>query len=550
MKLYIRDFLYKVAAVTLFMSSTAFAANPVITSVTSLNGSTVTNLAMLEFKGSNFGALAQPLPLDHSNFRKNINPSTFSLLSTWNENSYMAWTSVVSTGLPGVEGAAYGIWASTDSSAKAFHFRIRNADPYQSLYVYWRKWTSQGSTPNNKFFRIWRNGNGGPNDWVTSTDQGGVNFNESEPNVNGVIGGYQSAYFTTSTWVNQRAIWIRTGSGTGLNSDGSAGPGGTGVWDYMKNGVNWQHRENVDNFQDLLTELVVGDFTDAAHLQPDGTMIQIASLYVSTVANAVFLSTQSTWAAAQYDMQPQPMILRTDTSTIIAVDRVGIDTSKQVYGYVMGTSTTNVNSAGFALNLANSPTQLAPFIVPFVNVSSFSVNWSSAGASYVAVMSTSSDFSVPITSGALVSRTTSYVNLAQHTTFYFKVKVATEADSGYSGGISTATLGTNLAPSLGSASQTSLTASWTNAGSSSYIGVLATDSAFSSIVSSGAVTTPQAFNSLTCNTQYFYEMKVSSETAYDGNMANATTSACSAAASSAHFLIKGSVIITGPWSVK
>lgn len=88
---------------------------------------------------------------------------------------------------------------------------------------------------------------------------------------------------------------------------------------------------------------------------------------------------------------------------------------------------------------------------------------------------------------------------------------------------------TSLSPSLGSATQTSLTATWTNAGSSSYIGVIDDNSDFSSPISSGSVSSPQTYNSLSCGTQYYFEVKVSTEgdSAYSVNQANATTSACS-----------------------
>lgn len=70
--------------------------------------------------------------------------------------------------------------------------------------------------------------------------------------------------------------------------------------------------------------------------------------------------------------------------------------------------------------------------------SSFSVTYTSAAASsYVVVMSSNSDFSAPRSSGSTLANTTSYANLTQGVTYYFEVKIATEADCAYSVSIST-----------------------------------------------------------------------------------------------------------------
>lgn len=68
----------------------------------------------------------------------------------------------------------------------------------------------------------------------------------------------------------------------------------------------------------------------------------------------------------------------------------------------------------------------------------FTVSWSSAGnVSFNVVMSSNSNYSAPVSSDALATNTTTYLNLTQNVTYYFQVKVATEAECAYSAVIST-----------------------------------------------------------------------------------------------------------------
>lgn len=101
---------------------------------------------------------------------------------------------------------------------------------------------------------------------------------------------------------------------------------------------------------------------------------------------------------------------------------------------------------------------------------------------------------------------------------------------------------TNLHPSLGSITQTAITASWDNVGTNQ-LRVWDNDSDFSSPISSGNATTPDTQGSLTCGTQYYFEVKVSTEPDGGYSSTNGTTSACSAAATS-----KGGFQGNGKWS--
>ena len=71
------------------------------------------------------------------------------------------------------------------------------------------------------------------------------------------------------------------------------------------------------------------------------------------------------------------------------------------------------------------------------HTSSFTVSFSSVGSSFIAAMSSMSDHSVPMSSGTILAPPTTYVNLTAGVTYYFKVKIATEGDCGYTTNIST-----------------------------------------------------------------------------------------------------------------
>ncbi|MBU2574490.1 MAG: hypothetical protein KKH28_10480, partial [Elusimicrobia bacterium] len=64
--------------------------------------------------------------------------------------------------------------------------------------------------------------------------------------------------------------------------------------------------------------------------------------------------------------------------------------------------------------------------------SGFSVTWDNiSGASYIAVVSTNSNFVPVASSGSLSLNTTSYSGLSADTTYYFEVKLSTETDAAY-----------------------------------------------------------------------------------------------------------------------
>ena len=69
-----------------------------------------------------------------------------------------------------------------------------------------------------------------------------------------------------------------------------------------------------------------------------------------------------------------------------------------------------------------------------------SFSWDNTGSPFIIAVSTDPQFLVQAATGSLAANTTAYINLSQNTTYYFRVKRASESDSAYAiNGVSTAT---------------------------------------------------------------------------------------------------------------
>ena len=93
--------------------------------------------------------------------------------------------------------------------------------------------------------------------------------------------------------------------------------------------------------------------------------------------------------------------------------------------------------------LAGSPLFAQTSLSPQTGASSLNTltfTWTNTGAPFVAALSTSANFSAVLSTGTPAANTTTYLNLNQNTTYYFRVKSKAESDSAYAiNSISTAT---------------------------------------------------------------------------------------------------------------
>lgn len=406
--------------------SVAWATAP---SITSISGSTVAPRANLVWQGTNFGVKAPANPVFHADYRDSIAPSTVSQIQTYDEQQNMSQTSSCH-GLLNAAGCIIGTWAG--QSPLAFDMRIDRSF-WEVIYHYQIRYYTSTNSDNMKAWRMYpasglNNFVFAYNGLISSPPGGGISLNEIEPSVNGVIGGYQGDYPTANQWMQERFIWKYSG-GHGKNNDGTTGPGGTGIWDYRRNGLNEVHRENVDNGTDNLQQFYfIENFTDGSHSLGNGESVEHASVYIDTQPQACFISTSATWVGA-IDARPQPMTFRSSTAAVTYTDLTGIDTSKTLYGYVTNTATGDVNTTGFAITLIAANTNLH-LTVGTITQTSVAISWDNVSPNQLAVFSANSDFSSPISSGNMTTPQT-YSNLTCNTQYYFEVKVSTESDSGY-----------------------------------------------------------------------------------------------------------------------
>ncbi|MBI4368745.1 MAG: SBBP repeat-containing protein, partial [Elusimicrobia bacterium] len=105
---------------------------------------------------------------------------------------------------------------------------------------------------------------------------------------------------------------------------------------------------------------------------------------------------------------------------------------------------TNIWLGRFSPIDSGSPNIATALNPQFITGSSttLAASWSNAGSSWIAVL-TQSGFTMPLSSGTVISNATSYANLIPGTGYNFKVKIATEPDTSFTSNlISTMTLQT------------------------------------------------------------------------------------------------------------
>ena len=166
--------------------------------------------------------------------------------------------------------------------------------------------------------------------------------------------------------------------------------------------------------------------------------------------------------------------------------------------------------------------QTLPSVTPLVTavtlVSSVAINvaWTAVpGATYVAVFSANSSFSPVISSVTLTDAFKWFTGLSPAASYYFEVKLSTEADASYAvnrAPLQTLPAVTGLSPTLAALSPTALSASWNASPGAAYIAVLAEDIGFTAIVSTSTEGgNSKIFSGLTANKDYYFKVKLSSE---------------------------------------
>ena len=166
---------------------------------------------------------------------------------------------------------------------------------------------------------------------------------------------------------------------------------------------------------------------------------------------------------------------------------------------------------------------VSSFTTGGVTATSATITWTGVGAvNYQTVFDDSSNFSAPLISSGVISGATSgYMGLNEDVTYYFKVKVASEPDCGYTTVISTwfrFTAFTQLNAAFANVSTGSFNISWIDS-TADHIGVLSTNNDFTNIFASGTITNATTFYyTLSHATQYWFEVKVATESGYNSSI--------------------------------
>gem|GEM_PF-3494776 len=262
-----------------------------------------------------------------------------------------------------------------------------------------------------------------------------------------------------------------------------------------------------------------------------------SAVYVSSVAASWTAIPGATYVAVLASDSGYGSVVSSGTQTANTAAYAGLSPNAGYYFEVKLSTETN---AAYAANRISTATASAPPAMTALNpafsavyVSSVAAGWTAVqGATYVVVLASDSGYGSIISSGTLTGNTTAYSGLSPTTSYYFEVKLSTETDAVYSlNRVSTATAAvppalTALNPAFSAVYVSSFTANWTAVSGATYVAVLASDSGYGSVVSSGALTAnTTAYAGLSPGASYYFEVKLSTETnaAYAGNRISTST---------------------------
>jgi parallel beta-helix repeat protein len=165
------------------------------------------------------------------------------------------------------------------------------------------------------------------------------------------------------------------------------------------------------------------------------------------------------------------------------------------------------------------PTDLYPVVVN-ITTGSLTFDWTGIvppGETYIAALSISETFAATLASGTLTAETTTYENLMEDTTYWFRVKIASETDTAYTTNhLSTQThpIGTFLFPVVQSVSSSTIQFGWTGIAppGTEYWAALSDMETFATTLASGPLTAETTiYEGLEAGTTYWFRVKVSTE---------------------------------------
>lgn len=241
----------------------------------------------VSISGLNFGQKTPAPPLVWADFENGVlQPSSLGQRSAWDENLNME----ISSALPNndSEFCASGTWktlsknpanrktsfyfgvrkSSTNAWSKAYHFQKRRFSFSPSNV---RFWCVKPDTGLNMFEAYYSAGAGYC-----------VNGVESSP-----PGRKQGSAPARNQWLTEEFLWQFSG-GSGLNPDGTASAS-SGVWDYTRDGIAIQHRENVNNGTANQLALRTLNFTPDGKLPANNSQVFLDDIYIDDTCARVMI---------------------------------------------------------------------------------------------------------------------------------------------------------------------------------------------------------------------------------------------------------------------
>lgn len=311
--------------------------------------------------GADLGSKSPAKPHAYANFDSGTNdPTSDGTVTAWDDERNLTVTGSC-TGLD-TAGCVVGEW---DSSPLTQHFDFAiNKATWSTVYLWGKRKFSFTPTSNQKLHRHYPETDGsGTNNFVMSTDSGGIVFNECNDSQNGRFDGFT---LPGNAWNTEQMIWTLGTAG----SLGGPGVDGNGTWSYRVNQAEVQASTRIANCTDNMKHLkVFHNFTDQSHMPADGSTVHEDDLYTDITTARVMICNATTYAASTVCEIQIPTAWSTTEVSFKLRGLEHISGTKYVYVFdgtiPAGSRDSTPNANGFALTAGGAGVTIARPTVPF-----------------------------------------------------------------------------------------------------------------------------------------------------------------------------------------
>lgn len=321
------------------------AADPVITGVSGA----LKQEATITITGSGFGQKDPAPPLIWADFEDGtMNPSKLGQRKSWSAPA--SSSRFVLTTSNQTPNSHYSVVGNYTPLIRSFSFEVSKGPEdggWTRIYNYQKRFYDFDATGNQQFWRL-SSGESSAAVFVGGWLIGeGRCYSTGEGYMGGMRGSYQGTPYEKDQWLTEEFIWQFEG-GTGRNLDGTRGPGGTGMWDYTRNGRRVQHRENVYNGAIHPSRLVTDNYIAAEAPPPPGSKVFMDDIYIDDTYARVIVGNAPTLGRSNVREIQIPSAW-SDTSITVTVNQGSFSDLEHVYLYVFDMNGA-VNNEGYPLD--------------------------------------------------------------------------------------------------------------------------------------------------------------------------------------------------------